>query len=105
MLTRWARAHDWPASCPLPPLVNPRRLLERISRGDVANVAFDDLSRLLLRLGFRLQRTRGSHHLYAHPSVPERVNVQEMAGMAKPYQVRQIWRLVERYNLKLEDDR
>ena len=31
--------------------------------------------------------------------------MQEMAGMAKPYQVRQIWRLVERYNLKLEDDR
>ena len=85
--------------------MRPRRLFERISRGDVANVAFDDLSRLLLQLGFRLQRTRGSHHRYAHASVRERVNVQEMAGMAKPYQVRQIWRLVERYNLKLEEDR
>ena len=85
--------------------MHPRRLLDRIARGDVVNVAFDDLSRLLRRLGFQLRRTSGSHHIYAHPSVSERVNVQNLAGMAKPYQVRQVWRLVERYNLKLEDDR
>lgn len=85
--------------------MRPRQLLERISRGDVANVAFDDLSRLLLRLGFRQRRTSSSHHIYVHPSVREQVNVQDVARMAKPYQVRQVWRLVERYNLKLEDDR
>lgn len=85
--------------------MHPRRLLERLSRGDVANVSFDDLSRLLLRLGFQLRRTSGSHHIYLHPSLRERVNVQNQAGVAKPYQVRQVCRLVERYNLKLEDDR
>lgn len=85
--------------------MHPRRLLERMSRGDVANVSFDDLSRLLLRLGFQLRRTSSSHHIYAHPAVSERVNVQNLAGVAKPYQVRQVWRLVERYNLRLEDDR
>ena len=68
-------------------------------------MAFDDLSRLLLQLGFRQRRTNASHHIYAHPSVREQMNIQDLAGMAKPYQVRQVWRLVERYNLKLEEDR
>jgi len=85
--------------------VHPRQLLERISRGDVANVSFDDLSRLLLRLGFRLRRVSGSHHIYAHPSIREPVNVQRLARMAKPYQVRQVRQLVERYNLTVEDGR
>lgn len=83
--------------------VNPHRLLHRIARGDVANVAFDDLARLLLRLGFALRRTAGSHHIYVHPKVPQAVNVQEVGGRAKPYQVRQLVRLIERYNLTLED--
>jgi hypothetical protein len=31
------------------------------------------------------------------------VNIQNVGGQAKPYQVRQVLRLVERYNLRLED--
>ena len=31
------------------------------------------------------------------------LNVQEVRGEAKPYQIRQFLRLVERYALKLED--
>lgn len=81
------------------------RLLDRIARGNVANIAFRDFARLLSVLGFVRRRTTGSHYIYAHPSVPELVNVQNLGGMAKPYQVRQVWRLVERYNLKLEDGR
>lgn len=80
------------------------RLFHRIAGGNVANVAFNDFARLLAHLGFVQRRIAGSHHIYAHPFVPELVNVQDLAGMAKPYQVRQVWRLVERYNLKLEGD-
>jgi len=36
--------------------------------------------------------------------VPELVNVQEVRGEAKPYQIRQFLRLAERYNLRLEDE-
>lgn len=82
--------------------MDPARLLDRIARGDVANIAFRDFARLLTHLGFERRRTTGSHHIYAHAAIQERVNVQDLAGMAKPYQVRQVWRLVERYNLKLE---
>jgi len=31
------------------------------------------------------------------------VNLQDVGGEAKPYQIRQVLRLVERYNLQLED--
>jgi hypothetical protein len=38
-------------------------------------------------------------------SIAEQVNLQEVAGKAKPYQIRQLLRLVERYNLRLEAKR
>jgi len=33
------------------------------------------------------------------------VNLQDVNGEAKPYQIRQFLRLVERYNLRLEDEK
>jgi hypothetical protein len=38
-----------------------------------------------------------------HPDVPELMNLQDVGGEAKPYQIRQLMKLVERYNLKLEE--
>lgn len=35
--------------------------------------------------------------------VAENINLQEIDGKAKPYQIRQFLRLIERYNLRLED--
>jgi len=84
--------------------VDPRRLLARIARGDLANVSFSDMRRLLEAFGFELRRTSGSHHVFAHPDVPELVNVQEVRGQAKPYQIRQFLRLVERYALRMEPE-
>ena len=54
--------------------------------------------------GFRLSRVRGSHHIFVHPRVRELVNLQDVGGKAKPYQIRQFLRLVERYNLALRDE-
>jgi predicted RNA binding protein YcfA (HicA-like mRNA interferase family) len=50
-------------------------------------------------LGFRLSRVNGSHHIFVHPNVRELVNLQDVRGKAKAYQIRQLLRLVERYNL------
>ena len=47
-------------------------------------------------------RTPGSHRIYSHPAIPELINLQELNGQAKPYQIRQALRLIERYNLTLE---
>ena len=54
-------------------------------------------------LGFRLSRIAGSHHVFSHPEVPEPVSLQEVGGEAKPYQIRKVLRLIERYDLRLED--
>jgi predicted RNA binding protein YcfA (HicA-like mRNA interferase family) len=53
--------------------------------------------------GFRLVRVSGSHHIFVHPEIPELINLQDVGGEAKPYQIRQVLRLVERHNLRLED--
>jgi len=54
--------------------------------------------------GFHLSRVKGSHHIFVHPQVRELVNLQNVDGRAKPYQIRQFLRLVERYNLTMEDE-
>jgi hypothetical protein len=84
--------------------VDPRRLLARVARGEVANVSFSDMQRLVEVFGFELRRTSGSHHVYVHPEVRELLNLQDVRGQAKPYQIRQFLRLVERYALSLEDE-
>lgn len=78
-----------------------RKLLQKLLASP-ANARFEDICRLVESFGFRLARVSGSHHIYVHPAINELVNLQEVAGQAKPYQVRQFLRLVERHNLKLE---
>ncbi len=51
--------------------------------------------------GFRLSRVNGSHHILVREGVRELVNLQDVHGKAKAYQLRQLLRLVERYNLSL----
>jgi predicted RNA binding protein YcfA (HicA-like mRNA interferase family) len=51
-----------------------------------------------------LVRRSGSHHIFTHPDVTELVNLQDVKGEAKPYQIRQFLRLVEKYNLRLEEE-
>ena len=85
--------------------MSPKRLLERIARGDLTNVSFADMGRLVEAVGFVLQRTSGSHHIYVHPEIPEILNLQVVDGEAKPYQIRQFLRLVDRYALRVEEGR
>jgi predicted RNA binding protein YcfA (HicA-like mRNA interferase family) len=82
--------------------MNERRLLRRALSGS-RNIRFNDMVGLVEAFGFRLSRVRGSHHIFVHPHVPELVNLQEVGGNAKPYQIRQFLRLIERYNLRLGD--
>lgn len=46
----------------------------------------------------------GSHHIYVHPITRELLNLHDVAGDPMPYQIGQFLRLVERYNLRLEDE-
>ena len=84
--------------------MNRRRLLKRLAEGALKNVSFSDFTNLVEGFGFRLIRVTGSHHIFAHPNIPELANLQEVKGETKPYQIRQFLRLVERYDLKLEEE-
>lgn len=45
----------------------------------------------------------GRHHIYKHPDVVERLNLQPRGDQAKEYQLRQLMELVEAYELELEE--
>jgi hypothetical protein len=84
--------------------MRPGKTLARIRSGS-SNMRFDDVLRLAYALGFELARVSGSHHILRHPSVHELLNLQSVDGRAKPYQVRQLMQLVERYSLDVEERR
>jgi predicted RNA binding protein YcfA (HicA-like mRNA interferase family) len=82
--------------------VKKRKILEKILAGS-KNILFNEMVTLVEAFGFRLSRVSGSHHILIHSEVREMINLQEVNGKAKPYQVQQFLHLVERYNLELGD--
>ncbi len=80
--------------------MNPRKLLQRALSAP-HNFRFTEACALAEAFGFRLSRTKGSHHIYVHPAIPELLNLQEVHGQAKAYQIKQLLQLVERHNLVL----
>jgi hypothetical protein len=77
-----------------------QRLLRRIITAP-NNVRFEEMVRLVEAFGFRLIRTSGSHHIFGRTGIAEQLNLQRVNGRAKPYQIRQFLKIVERYNLTL----
>ncbi len=82
--------------------MKPDKMLERLRRGNLQNISFLDFVTLMKTLGFNEQRSKGYHHLFIHPQVKEFMNVQSVGGQVKPYQARQLLRLVDQYNLEIE---
>ena len=82
--------------------MNPKKLFQK-ALPRPKNLAFDDLLNLARAFGFELSRVRGSHHIVLHPDVDRPLNLQEVDGKAKPYQVRQFIRPVEENNLSFEE--
>jgi predicted RNA binding protein YcfA (HicA-like mRNA interferase family) len=82
--------------------MNERKTLQKILSGS-RSIRFAEMTALVEAFGFHLSRTRGSHHIFTRPDVPELVNLQEVKGEAKPYQIRQFLKLVERHHLQLEE--
>jgi predicted RNA binding protein YcfA (HicA-like mRNA interferase family) len=75
------------------------KTLEQVLRGTSdANVPFTSMRRLLARLGFQ-ERIKGSHHIFAKPSVEEILNLQSKCAKCKPYQVKQVRSVILRYKL------
>ncbi|MBI4028639.1 MAG: type II toxin-antitoxin system HicA family toxin [Verrucomicrobia bacterium] len=77
-----------------------RKTLQKILSGS-KNIRFGEMTALVQAFGFHLARVSGSHHIFSRAQIKEMVNLQEVHGQAKPYQIRQFIHLVERYNLEL----
>ncbi len=79
-----------------------RKLLERILGGrSDASIPFEQTRTLLKALGFS-ESIRGSHHKFIREGVKELINLQEVEGKCKPYQVRQMREVLLKYNLGQE---
>jgi predicted RNA binding protein YcfA (HicA-like mRNA interferase family) len=67
------------------------KVLRRVLSGEAdANIDFDDLCRLLERLGFD-SRVKGSHHTFCHAGLRRPIVVQPgHNGKAKSYQAAQV---------------
>ena len=79
------------------------RLLWRVLQGGSdASIPFADLRGLLLGLGFE-ERIRGSHHVFVKTGVEELINLQREGKDAKPYQVRQVRKVLSSYGLGRDD--
>ena len=75
------------------------KVLEQVLSGQAdANIDFGDLRQLLKRLGFA-ERVKGSHHIFTKEGVEEILNLQPSGAKAKPYQVKQVRRVVRKYRL------
>lgn len=74
------------------------KLLEK-ALAKPAALRFTEVCKLAEALGYRLDRIKGSHHIYENPRAARPLNFQNVRGMAKAYQVRQLLRDVEEFNL------
>lgn len=67
-------------------------------RNNPRDVRFDDALRAAELIGFTAAGGSGSHRAFARPGEAMQLNFQEAkGGKAKPYQVRQLIEMIERY--------
>jgi len=75
------------------------KTLEKLLRGaSDANIRFGEICDLLQAKGFRM-RVSGSHHIFTKSGVMERINLQREGSQAKPYQVKQVRKVLAKYKL------
>ena len=83
--------------------MNKHKLLARL-HNNRKNVNFNDFVTLVEAFGFIRTRGEGSHSIYKNEIVSEIINLQNDKGQAKPYQIKQFLTIVEKYNLRMEDE-
>lgn len=80
------------------------KLLLKLISGS-KNVRFSEAIAVAEGFGFKLDRVSGSHHILVHPEIPELINLQSVKGKAKPYQIKQLLKIAEKYDLHFEGEK
>jgi len=78
-----------------------KKLLQKILTA-TNNIRFIEIVACVESFGFELDRVSGSHHIFTHPAIPELLNLQNVKGKAKSYQIKQFLILIEKHNLQME---
>jgi len=76
-----------------------REEVYRELKGRVTDVRFEELCQAAESFGFKFKGGKGSHRIFVREGIKELLNFQDVRGKAKPYQVRQFIKLIEKYNL------
>jgi hypothetical protein len=63
-------------------------------------IRFTRLCNIAEAFGFQTRKGSGSHRVYYREGVWEILNIQNEGGWAKPYQVRQFIKIIEKYDLQ-----
>ena len=82
--------------------MNKRKFLQRIIQNQ-NNIKFNEFVILIESFDFTLDRVSGSYHIFKHLDVSVIINLQKVKDEVKPYQVRQLLKIIEKYNLNLND--
>lgn len=76
------------------------KVIERFLNGE--RLAFAEFQRVLEAYGWRLERVRGSHHIYRHKGAPRPLPIEPDGKDARAYQLRQARAMIERHGLDRE---
>lgn len=67
------------------------------------NIRFERVCHAAELFGFRFKGGKGSHRIFVRQGIREMLNFQNVKGYAKPYQVKQLIKIIEKYNLLGEE--
>jgi hypothetical protein len=79
-----------------------KKIYERLKRNP-KDVRFESICRAAEVFGFRFRGGKGSHKIYVREGVREMLNLQNVGGKAKPYQVKQFLKVIETHKLLEEE--
>lgn len=80
-----------------------QKIFENMKQGRVRNVHFDDFMVLIKDFGFRADRISQDYWVFVHPALRRAFPVLPCDWKVKPFQVLQLLRIVETFNLAVKE--
>lgn len=80
-----------------------KKILQKIYSNQ-KNVKFEEFLLVLEFFEFYCDRINGSHHIYKKDGINELINIQNVNGEVKSYQVRQFLSIIDKYGLINKED-
>ena len=68
-------------------------------KSSIDNISFKDICNTVKLFGFQQRAGKGSHVIFSRKDIYQMLNFQDVKGKAKPYQIRQFIKLIDKYKL------